>query len=513
MRSEEGSVKNSVGRAIFVFFAIVSQVFWILLLIKRLNEYSTMISLCTTVLTLIVVLWMYNTKMPMGFKLPWIMLILAFPVLGLALYLLMGRSDITKGMRLRIEKIDEILDKKLVQNENILDELRKTDHSVTNQMAYISKYAKYPVYENTDVEFYKDASDGFEAQLLELKKAEKFIFIEYHAIEDAVSFGRMKRILAEKVKQGVDVRILYDDVGSIGFIDSVFVKRMEALGIKCRVFNPLVPVLNMIMNNRDHRKLTVIDGKVGFTGGYNLADKYFNLENPYGHWKDTGVKLTGDAVRSLTVTFLELWAAMSKEEMEDVTRFFPEIIYEASEKCLVQPYADSPLDGELVGENVYMNIIKMAKDYVYFTTPYLIISDELQRELTMAVKRGVDVRIITPGIPDKKTVFEVTRSNYGRLVNAGVRIYEYTPGFIHAKECICDDKLAVIGTINLDYRSLYLHFENGVLLYGCKAISDMKADYLDTLAKSAEVTEDYKKMPKARIAIKRSILRLFAPLL
>ena len=204
---------------------------------------------------------------------------------------------------------------------------------------------------------------------------------------------------------------------------------------------------------------------------------------------------------------------MSKEEMEDVTRFFPEIIYEASEKCLVQPYADSPLDGELVGENVYMNIIKMAKDYVYFTTPYLIISDELQRELTMAVKRGVDVRIITPGIPDKKAVFEVTRSNYGRLVNAGVRIYEYTPGFIHAKECICDDKLAVIGTINLDYRSLYLHFENGVLLYGCKAIKDMKADYLDTLAKSAEVTEDYKKMPKARIAIKRSILRLFAPLL
>ena len=199
--------------------------------------------------------------------------------------------------------------------------------------------------------------------------------------------------------------------------------------------------------------------------------------------------------------------------MEDFSVFFPEITYKSSENCLVQPYADSPLDDELVGENVYMNIVKMAKNYVYFTTPYLIISDELQRELTMAVKRGVDVRIITPGIPDKKAVFEVTRSNYGRLVNAGVRIYEYTPGFIHAKECICDDKLAVIGTINLDYRSLYLHFENGVLLYGCKAISDMKADYLDTLAKSAEVTEEYKKMPPARIAVKRSILRLFAPLL
>ena len=449
----------------------------------------------------------------MGFKLLWIMVILAFPVLGTSLYLMAGRSSVTRGMRLRLEKIDAGLAKWLVQDETVMEELKKEDISIANQMNYVSKYAKFPVYQNTDVKFYKDASDGFEEQLLELEKAERFIFIEYHAIEDAISFGRMKRILAEKVKQGVDVRVLYDDVGSIGFIDSVFVKRMESLGIKCRVFNPLVPVLNMIMNNRDHRKITVIDGKVGFTGGYNLADKYFNLENPYGHWKDTGVKLTGDAVRSLTVTFLELWSAMSKEEREDVTAFFPKITYEASENCLVQPYADSPLDDELVGENVYMNIVKMAKDYVYFTTPYLIISDELQRELTMAVKRGVDVRIITPGIPDKKTVFEVTRSNYGRLVNAGVRIYEYTPGFIHAKECICDDKLAVIGTINLDYRSLYLHFENGVLLYGCKAISDMKADYLDTLAKSAEVTEDYKKMPPARIAIKRSILRLFAPLL
>jgi len=513
LHSEESSVKNSVGRAAFVLFAVVSQVFWILLLIKRLNEYSTVISLGTTVLTLIVVLWMYNTKMPMGFKLPWIMLILAFPVLGLALYLLLGRSDITKGMRIRIEKIDEKLEKWLKQDETILSELRTKDRSAANQMNYISKYAKYPVYTNTDVIFYKDASDGFEEQLIELQKAKKYIFMEYHAIEDAVSFGRMKQILAEKVKQGVDVRVLYDDVGSIGFIDSVFVKRMEALGIKCRVFNPLVPVLNMIMNNRDHRKLTVIDGKVGFTGGYNLADKYFNLEHPYGYWKDTGIKLTGDAVRSLTVTFLELWTAMSREEIDDVTRFFPEITYESSEKCLVQPYADSPLDDELVGENVYMNILKMAKDYVYFTTPYLIISDELQREFTMAVKRGVDVRIITPGIPDKKAVFEVTRSNYGRLVNAGVRIYEYTPGFIHAKECISDDKLAATGTINLDYRSLYLHFENGVLLYGCKAIQDMKADYMETLEKCMEVTEDYKKMPPARIAIKRSILRLFAPLL
>lgn len=513
MRSEEKSIKNSVGRMIFVGLSLLFQVGWLILLAVRLNEYSVGISLFTSVLTLIIVLRLYNTKIPMGFKLLWIMTILAFPVLGLSLYLMLGRSDITKGMRKRLERIDAGLTHWLSQDESVMEALKKQDISVANQMNYVSHFVEYPVYQNTDVEFYKDASDSFEEQLRELAKAEKFIFMEYHAIEDAVSFGRMKQILAEKAKQGVEVRVLYDDVGSIGFIDSRFVKRMEALGMKCRVFNPLIPVVNIFMNNRDHRKITVIDGKVGFTGGYNLADKYFNLEHPYGHWKDTGIKLTGEAVRSLTFMFLEMWNAMSNKPLEDTTPFFPDIKYEAKENCYIQPYADSPLDDELVGENVYMNMVKMAKNYVYFTTPYLIISDEMERELTMAVKRGVDVRIITPGIPDKKAVYEVTRSNYENLVKAGVRIYEYTPGFIHAKECICDDELAVTGTINLDYRSLYLHFENGVLMYNCQAVKDMREDFEETLKVSAEVTEDYKKKLPLKVRIKRNLLRVFAPLL
>lgn len=513
MRTEEKSIKNSVGRMIFVGVSLLLQVAWLLIMALRLNEYSVYISIFTSVLTLIIVLRLYNTRIPMGFKLLWIMTILAFPVLGLSLYLLLGRSDITKGMRIRLEKIDAGLAHWLFQDEKVLETLKKEDISVANQMNYVSHYAKFPVYQNTDVEFYKAASDGLEEQLKELAKAEKFIFMEYHAIEDAVSFGRVKSILAEKAKQGVDVRVLYDDVGSIGFIDSKFVKRMEALGIKCRVFNPLVPVVNIFMNNRDHRKITVIDGKVGFSGGYNLADKYFNLEHPYGHWKDTGIKLSGEAVRSLTFMFLEMWNAMSNKPLEDTSVFFPEITYEAKENCYIQPYADSPLDDELVGENVYMNIIKMAKKYVYFTTPYLIISAEMERELTMAVKRGVDVRIITPGIPDKKTVFEVTRSNYEDLVKAGVRIFEYTPGFMHAKECMSDDEIAVIGTINMDYRSLYLHFENGVLMYHCQAVEEMREDFEETLKVSNEVTEDYKKVQPVFIRIKRGLLRVFAPLL
>lgn len=513
MSSEEKSVKNSVGRLIFVLLSVLFQIGWLVFLVLKLNEYFAWIYLCTTILALFVVIYLYNTKSPMGFKLTWIMLILAFPVLGLSLFILIGRSNITKAMKKRLEKIDASLEHWLVQDEQILEVLEKENIYVANQMKYVSHYAKYPVYQNTDVEFYKDASEGFEAQLLELKKAEKFIFMEYHAIEDAVSFSRMKNILAQKAAQGVDVRVLYDDIGSIGFINPAFIKHMEALNIQCRVFNPLVPVLNIFMNNRDHRKITVIDGRVGFTGGYNLADKYFNLEHPYGHWKDTGVKLTGEAVRNFTCMFLEMWSAMSKEPPKDVSAFFPEIIYRSQEEGYVQPYADSPLDNEPVGENVYMNIVKMAKKYVYFTTPYLIISDEMGRELTMAVKRGVDVRIITPGIPDKKTVYQVTRSNYEDLVRSGVRIYEYTPGFIHAKECICDDEIAATGTINLDYRSLYLHFENGVLLYRCQAIKAMKQDYDETLKLCTEVTEEYKRPRPAKVRWYQNFLRLFAPLL
>lgn len=513
MRSEEKSIKNSVGRLIFVGLSVLLQVVWMLLIALRMNEYSVLISTGTSLLTLVLVLRLYNTRSPMGFKLLWIMIILSFPVLGVSLYLLIGRSDITKGMRLRLEKIDEGLQPRLSQDPQILEDLKKENICVANQMNYISSYAKFPVYKNTDIQFYQNASEAFEAQLLELEKAEKFIFLEYHAIEDAISFGRMKAVLAKKAAQGVDVRVLYDDIGSIGFIDSRFVKRMEALGIQCRVFNPLVPFLNIFMNNRDHRKITVIDGCVGFTGGYNLADKYFNLEHPYGHWKDTGVCMKGEAVKNLTFMFLEMWNAMSNKSLENTDAFFPEVNYHAKEECCIQPYADTPLDRERVGENVYMNILKTAKNYVYFTTPYLIISDEMERELTLAVKRGIDVRIITPGIPDKKAVFEVTRSYYKELVNAGVRIYEYTPGFIHAKECICDDELAVIGTINMDYRSLYLHFEDGVLIYGSKEVLKMKEDYLETMKISREVTEEYKKEQPLMIRIKRALLRVFAPLL
>ena len=512
MRTEaKAAVKNSIGRLMFAALGFVIQVVWIIMLCLKLNDYSAAISLGSSVLALCVAFYIYGKDMNAGFKLPWIIAILAFPVLGLCLYFLFGRPGATKHMRQHFEKIDADLEGTLVQDENVLKNLEATDFAVANQARYLWKCAGYPAWQNTDVEFHKTAEEGLEAQKRELRKAKKFIFMEYHAIEESSAFLELKEILVQKAKEGVEVRVFYDDVGSFVFLNKDFIKRMEAVGIQCRVFNPMHPFLNIFMNNRDHRKITVIDGKVGFTGGYNLAEEYFNRTHPYGYWKDTGIMLTGDAVRNLTVMFLEMWNAVRKTDM-DYDKYLPKVEYTAKEQGFVQPYADSPLDHETTGENVYMNLIKNAKHEIFFTTPYLIITDEMSRELRMAARRGVDVRIVTPGIPDKKMVYQMTRSYYSELARNGVRIYEYTPGFIHAKQCVCDGESATVGTINMDYRSLYLHFENGVLMYHYDAVAEIRKDFEDIFAASTEVTEKYNGRKSVPARMGRGVLRLFSPL-
>lgn len=513
MRTEEKThVKNSVGRLVFVGIAFLLQVGWIFSLFMWLSDYSTSINLLCTIAALVLVLLIYGRHQLAAFKMPWIILILTFPILGLCLFLLFGHKGATKKMRKRFEEIDPKLLVEIRQDKAVMDELEKRDFAVANQCRYIYDYGKYPVYHNTEVTFYAEASDGFEAQLAELKQAQKFIFMEYHAIEEAQSFSRLKDVLADRAANGVEVRILYDDMGSVGFIDPGFIKRMNEIGVQCRIFNPITPVLNFFINNRDHRKITVIDGKVGFTGGYNLADEYFNITHPYGYWKDTGIKLVGEAVESLTVMFLEMWNAMKETDTayDQYLRKYPAV---SGEPGFIQLYADSPLDNEPTGENVYLNLIKTAKHKLYVATPYLIISDDMERELVLAAKRGVDVRVITPGIPDKKLIYKITRSYYAGLVRGGVRIYEYTPGFLHEKQVLCDDKTATVGTINFDYRSLYHHFENGAFLYDCAAIKDIETDFEKTLEASNEVTSQYKEGRKTVLRVTQCILRLFAPLL
>ena len=285
--------------------------------------------------------------------------------------------------------------------------------------------------------------------------------------------------------------------------------------MQCRVFNPLVPILNLFMNNRDHRKITVVDGKIGFTGGYNLADEYFNITHPYGQWKDTGIRLEGAAVRTLTVLFLEMWNAIRATDWNDTdfSRFFPEAHSCQGGRGFIQPYADNPMDDKTTGEDVYMHVLGYASEYAYFATPYLIITDEMKKAFELAARRGVDVRLVTPGIPDKKMIYRMTRSYYAGLAMAGVRIYEYTPGFCHCKQCVADDRIATCGTINLDYRSLYHHFENGAVLYGGPAVQDIKADFDALFPQCREVTEEYRYGRNTVLRIGQCLLRLIAPLL
>ncbi len=489
------AVKNSTGRVLFAALSILLQVLWVVFEFSQLNRNIPVVSSCTRILAFALVLWIYSQNKTSSMKMPWIILILLAPIFGITLYLMVGLSGTTLRMRRRFESIDEQLMPLLHHDSGAVEALDKKDPAVANIARYLERFS-FPLYRNSHLVFYDNAAEALEAQKEAMSFAKHFIFMEYHAIEDAESWAGICEILAKKAAEGVDVRVFYDDAGSTGFINQDFVRKMESMGIACRVFNPIGPVLNIFLNNRDHRKITVIDGKVGFTGGYNLANEYFNVTRPYGHWKDTGIKITGEAVQTLTVLFLEMWNAIRSKDIDDQNfkDFLPEAGTVAAEG-FIQPYADSPMDDVQVGEDVYLHIINSARRYVYFMTPYLIITDEMTRALTLAAGRGVDVRIITPGIPDKKMVYNVTRSYYSALVRGGVRIYEYTPGFVHAKQCVCDDKMATCGTINLDYRSLYHHFENGCFFAFCGAVDDMKADFRQTFDQSREVTWTYLPRP------------------
>ena len=511
-KEAEENTKNSVKRLIMVVISILLQVAWIIGLAVRLTNYYAAISTLASILGLLLVFRVYGLQINSAYKISWIILILMFPIMGVCLYLMFGRTGALGSMRKWFDKVHAAYAHLLPQDEQIVDKLEMADCTLARQSGYLRRGAGYPVYQNTDVEFYGDTTRALEAQKEELRKAKKFIFMEYHAIEDSVAWKGIEEILEEKAAAGLDVRVFYDDMGSIGFVSKEFMEKLRRKGIQCKVFNPLIPILNVFMNNRDHRKITVIDGKVGFTGGYNLANEYFNLTHPYGEWKDSGIKLTGDGVRSLTLIFLEMWNATQKEQ-EDPIPYLLKPAYRSAEAGFVQPYADSPLDGERTGENVYLNMIKGAKKYVYITTPYLIISDEMQRTLTLAAKSGVDVRIITPGIPDKPLIYKVTRSYYAGLAAEGVRIYEYTPGFIHSKQMVCDDEVAVVGTINLDFRSLYLHFENACWFAGCRAVAEVRHDFEKMFPICREVTEKYSKKRSLALRGWECILRMFSPLM
>lgn len=496
-----------VGVSLFVQFLIL------LLMITIFDRYFIYFSIASTLLSTFVVIYILSSKTNPSYKIAWVIPIIIFPIFGGLLYLFFGGNKLSKREKNKMNSIYKNYKDSYQQDEDVLQQLKETDESAYRQAYYINQNAFSPVYQNTMSTYFKLGEELYESMIEDLKRAKKFIFMEFFIISEGKMWDSILKILEEKVKEGVEVRLLYDDIGCIMTLPKGYDKVLRNKGIKCAVFNPFVPILTKRLNNRNHRKIIVIDGKIAYTGGINLADEYINVIQKYGHWKDNGVKLEGEAVNSFTVMFLSLWDYIHNIN-EDYHDFYG-INNQVKKKKdgFIIPYSDTPMDEEATAETIYMNMINRATNYIYITTPYLIIDHEMMITLCNAAKSGIDVRIITPGIPDKKIVNEVTKAYYELLVDSGVRIYEYQPSFIHAKTFISDDQYATIGTVNLDYRSLYLHFECGVWMYKSECIQDILSDYQDTLKVCREITKkDCRKVGAARRLL-RSILRLFAPLM
>ncbi|MCM1282185.1 MAG: cardiolipin synthase [Muribaculaceae bacterium] len=501
---------------------ICLQFFWLVYIVYNATAANSFVNIIFEIFAVILCLHIANKGIRTSYKLSWIFLILLLPVFGIPAYYLFGRPELTKGARKKMERVAQAFLPLRRENPAVKDALYQEDFYAGKQSAYITEYAGYPLYYEKETEYFPSGEAVFPRLLEDLRSAERFIFLEYFIIEPGKMFDSVLGILEEKVKSGVLVRLIYDDVGCIQTLPPKFDRILKEKGIECACFNPFRPVMSVVMNNRDHRKIAVVDGRVAYTGGFNLADEYINEKTRFGYWKDAGLRVTGACVWSFTTMFLEMWSYVTGCGEENYDRYrrsgaqahtAGQAAHSLSSAGFVQPYSDSPMDYEYVGENVYLNLINHAKKYVYVFTPYLILDTEMTTALINAAKSGVDVRILVPGIPDKKLVYMLTQSNFSALIQGGVNIYKYTPGFLHSKCFVVDDLYAVVGTINLDYRSLCLHFECGVFMYRTSAVPQVKADILAAMEVSREVTAEE---AGKRLFIMRQffgVLNLLAPLL
>lgn len=502
------------SKLFFVALLIIVQFVFFLWIISMLSEYFVMIYFILIALSFVMSIYVLNKNENPSYKIAWVIAIMALPVFGGLIYLLFGGQKVPKELRKRDHKSQEDVQTIIWQNQKLMEDLKKEDPIAYKQAKYIWGNAEYPMYKHTETTFFPLGEDKFKVMVEELKRAKKFIFLEYFIIEEGIMWNTILDILLEKVQQGVDVRLMYDDAGCISTLPQDYHKKMMKLGIKTKVFNPIRPRLAMQMNNRDHRKILVIDGIVGMTGGINLADEYINKHERFGHWKDCAVMIKGEAVWSFTIMFLQFWN-YDEALKEDFFLFKAnnEDVHSFQNDGYVQPFSDSPTDDENVGENSHINMINGALDYVYAATPYLVLDNEMKTALILAAKNGIDVRILVPHVPDKAYVFALTQHNYKDLIKSGVRIFEYTPGFVHAKTFVVDDRIAVVGTVNMDYRSYYLHYECGIWFYKSKVVMDVKEDYLKTLEHSQEVTLDDCLNVSWIVRASRAFLNLFAPMM
>ena len=518
---KKGILRILFSRIVVILLLIALQVSLWISVYGWFRDYLPHFSVFTTLFTFVMFVYLFNAVMDASAKITWLFIMSLAPIPA-SIFLAYTKSNL--GHRLIRKRVDALTQEnlhKLPQDETILDRIGADRNGTDDLCRYMAKTGCYPIFGNTEVTYYPLGEEMFQDMLEELAKAEHFIFMEYFIVQEGYMWGRILKILADKAKAGVDVRVMYDGMCEITLLPYNYPKLMEKEGIKCKEFSPLTPFLSTHYNNRDHRKILVIDGKVAFNGGVNLADEYINHVQVYGQWKDTAVRLKGDAAASFTLMFLQMWNIDEKEPEFD--RF---LNLQDSEKKTeagiagapraagyVMPYADSPLDGEKVGESVYIDILYRANDYVHIMTPYLILDGELETALKFAAQRGVDVKLILPGIPDKITAYALAKTHYYELVRAGVQIYEYTPGFVHAKVFVSDDEKAVVGTINLDYRSLYHHFECATFLYKTDCVADIEADYQATLQQCRQVTFETIKKEKIWMKLLGQFMKLLAPMM
>lgn len=463
-------------------------------------------------------LYAFFTTTEPEYKIAWMVAIGVLPFVGILYFIMFANKKITPRKkpasirlmdRLSIEPTDA----------NTKEKLKNSDLTAAAIANYIEESTANGFYDNTEVTYYPFGEKAYPRMLEDLKNAKHYIFLEYFIIAEGEMWDGILSVLKEKAKEGLDVRVIYDDFGSLTTLPTDYARQLAKFNIKAHVFRPIKPFISVKLNNRDHRKILVIDGHTAYTGGINIADEYINLKKRFGVWKDNAVRLFGKAVFNLTIEFLRQWKnAFEKDFNIDFYYYSPKTFIAEKGSFpdsdgFVQPYGDIPFDYSAVGQNVYLSLLGRAERYCYIATPYLILNREMNEALKRAALSGIDVRIVTPGIPDKKQIYMLTRSHYGELLQAGVRIYEYSPGFIHAKSFIVDDHLSVEGTINLDYRSLYLHYENAVFIADSSACLAIKEDFLETIAVSKEVMlDDYKRM-KRKYGWMWPLLKLLAPLL
>ena len=512
-KAKKGLLNIVFSRVFIVVALVIIQLIAFAVGIIYMQDYAPYIYVGFLILTAVSVIYIINHDGNPAFKITWMMLIMMAPILGAAFYAFMKVQPGTAILKKRLGDLQKEVDGYMQQDGETLEALRVSKAANANLVTYLNNEISFPVYRNTEVKYFASGEEKFEAMKEELRKAEHYIFLEYFIAEKGIMWNEILDILKEKVWQGVEVRFLYDGMCSMGKLPYHYDRELRRAGIKCKQFNPIQPMLTSYQNNRDHRKICVIDGNVAFTGGINLADEYINVKKLFGHWKDTAVMLKGEAVQSFTMMFLQMWN-ITEKRLENYEHYLtPKNKDVRMETGFVLPYADSPFDNRNVGEQVYLHILNHAKKYVHIMTPYLIVDDDMLSTLEYVAECGIEVVIIMPHIPDKWYAFAVAKTYYETLIHAGVQIYEYTPGFVHAKVFVSDNDTATVGTINLDYRSLYHHFECGAFLYNNPVVWEIEQDFQNTLKKCQKVTKEDLKKRNIFEKIAGRVLRLIAPLM